>query len=83
MPSQELTPAILALISAENDSEKKRVLDTHADLLLTDAADELLADWLSKEENPQHAQRLEECRAPPAPSNHSKASRFGPHQRRK
>ena len=64
MPSQELTPAILALISAENDSEKKRVLDTHADLLLTDAADDLLADWLEQSKgNAQYTLLLEECRA--------------------
>ena len=64
MATQQLPSLLLQLINAESEAKRKEVIERHADLLLTDEATRLLADWLEQSKgNAEYVRVLEECRA--------------------
>lgn len=62
MPNPTLMQAVLALINAESEAERKRVLESQRDVLLTDDAEQLLNDWLAQSAG-KHARTLQESLA--------------------
>ena len=58
-PSQDQTvEAVLAFVNARTWEESKRIVETHVDLLLSDAADEVFGALLEQFQEDANAARL-------------------------
>ena len=63
MPNQQLIQVVLDLINAETEAKRRQLISREHELLLTDAADQLLASWQAQQGNSDYARLIEECRA--------------------
>ena len=62
MFNEQLIQVVLELINAETEAKRQQLIQRKHELLLTDAADQLLASWQAQLGNSNYVRFIQECR---------------------